>query len=50
MGERSKPSAIFFPFSPQWESWSQASLQSNRKNREHQKYFLNVIVLREKNK
>ena len=57
IGERSKRSAfffsfspkpIFFPFSPQWEAWSQASLQSNRESREHQKYFWNVIVLREK--
>ena len=41
--------ADFFPLSPQYGAWSQASLQSNRENREHQKYFWNVIVLREKN-
>ena len=44
------PKPIFFPFSPQWGAWSQASLQSNRENREHQKYFWNVIVLRENKK
>ena len=60
IGERSKPSAVFFffffstnadffPLCPQYGAWSQASLQSNRENREHQKYFWNVIVLREKN-
>ena len=57
ISERSKPRAIFFfffanadffPFSPQCGSWSQARLQSNRENREHQKYFWNVIVLWEK--
>ena len=53
IGERSKPSAVFFftnadffPLCPQYGAWSQASLQSNRENREHQKYFWNVIVLR----
>ena len=61
IGERSKPSAvflffffsptpIFFPLCPQYGAWSQASLQSNRENREHQKYFWNVIVLRENKK
>ena len=61
IGERSKPSAVFyfisfffftnadfFPLCPQYGAWSQASLQSNRENREHQKYFWNVVVLREK--
>ena len=38
--------ADFFPLCPQYGAWSQASLQSNRENREHQKYFWNVIVLR----
>ena len=38
---------IFSPFSPQYGAWPQASLQSNREN-QHQKYFWNVIVLREK--
>ena len=55
IGERSKPSAVFFffftkadfsPLSPQYGAWSQASLQSNRENREHQKYFWYVIVMR----
>ena len=58
IGERSKPSAVFFfffffftnadffPLCPQYGAWSQASLQSNRENREHQKYFWYVIVLR----
>ena len=40
--------AVFFPFSPQCGAWSHARLQSNRENHEHQKYFRNVIVLREK--
>ena len=58
IGERNKPrtifffffaNAVFFPFSPQCGAWSYARLQSNRVNHEHQKYFWNVIVLREKN-
>ena len=37
-----------------WPSWARVllllspELESNRKNREHQKYFWNVIVLQEK--
>ena len=42
------PQRCFFPFSPQCGAWSHARLQSNRENHEHQKYFWNVIVLREK--